>query len=185
MTAAEARTHIRYSGWASRKALDAALALPAEDQTKPMGVSHESILGTLGHIYLADRIWYKRTVEPELSMPSWNDKVPLEALTGEWQELQRRWEAWAEAQTDDDMDRVVVFRMLNGTHAEALASACRAASGEPRDAASRAGGGDAAAARREAAGDGFDFLPAGTGDSRRGLRTRVKLLRAAARRPQR
>lgn len=122
MTAAEARTHIRYSGWASRKALDAALALPAEDQTKPMGVSHESILGTLGHIYLADRIWYKRTVEPELSMPPWSDKVPLEALTGEWQELQRRWEAWAEAQTDDDMDRVIVFRMLNGTHAEALAT---------------------------------------------------------------
>jgi uncharacterized damage-inducible protein DinB len=122
MTAAEARTHIRYSGWASRKALDAALALPAEDQTKPMGVSHESILGTLGHIYMADRIWYKRTVEPELSMPPWNDKVPLEALTGEWQELQRRWEAWAEAQSDDDMDRIVAFRMLNGTHAEATAT---------------------------------------------------------------
>lgn len=121
MTAAEARTHIRYSGWASRKALDAALALPAEDQTKPMGVSHESILGTLGHIYMADRVWYKRAVEPDLSMPAWNEKVPLETLTGDWQELQKRWETWADSLTDADMERVVSFKMLNGTSAEAPA----------------------------------------------------------------
>ena len=43
MTAQEARMHIRYSGWASRKVLEAALALSAEDRVKPMSVSHESI----------------------------------------------------------------------------------------------------------------------------------------------
>jgi len=97
MTAAEARTHIRYSGWASRKALDAALALPPEDQSKPMGVSHESILGTLAHIYMADRIWYKRVIEPELQMPPMAEMATREALMGEWQELQERWEAWADS----------------------------------------------------------------------------------------
>ena len=32
MTAQEVRTHIGYSGWASRKVLEAALALPSEDR---------------------------------------------------------------------------------------------------------------------------------------------------------
>ena len=50
MTAAEARSHIRYSGWASRKLVDAVEALTAEERIKPMGVSHESIQETLGHI---------------------------------------------------------------------------------------------------------------------------------------
>jgi uncharacterized damage-inducible protein DinB len=42
MTAQEARMHIRYSGWASRKVLEAALALSPEDRVKPMSVSHEA-----------------------------------------------------------------------------------------------------------------------------------------------
>jgi uncharacterized damage-inducible protein DinB len=121
MTATEAQLHIRYSGWASRRALDAALALPPEEQNKPMGVSHESIAKTLFHIYMADRVWYKRTVEPDLSMPDWNLNWPLEKLAGEWQDLQGRWEAWAESLTDAAMDRIVSFKMLNGTPAEAPA----------------------------------------------------------------
>lgn len=47
MTAQEARTHIRYSGWASRKVMKTVLALSPEDRAKPMGVSHESIAKTL------------------------------------------------------------------------------------------------------------------------------------------
>jgi len=122
MTAAEARTHIRYSGWASRKALEAALALAPEDQTKPMGVSHESIAGTLTHTFMADRIWYKRTVEPDLEMPPWNVHFPLTKLAGDWQELQQRWEAWADSIADADLDRVVQFKSLNGTPSEAPAT---------------------------------------------------------------
>ena len=56
MTAQEARTHIRYSGWASRKVLEAALALSPEDRAKPMNVSHESVAKTLTHIYFGDAI---------------------------------------------------------------------------------------------------------------------------------
>jgi uncharacterized damage-inducible protein DinB len=122
MTAAEIRLHLRYSGWASRKTLDAALDLPPEQLSKPMGVSHESILGTLGHIYMADRIWYKRVVEPELPMPTIAEMSTREALTGEWQELQKRWEAWAESVTDADIDRMVVYTMRDGSPGETPAS---------------------------------------------------------------
>jgi uncharacterized damage-inducible protein DinB len=114
MTAEEARTHIRYSGWASRRLLDAAEALTEEQRTKSMGVSHGSIQETLGHIYFADRIWYKRTVEPELTMPPMTDMSSLEAITLDWPNLQMKWEAWAETLTDQDMERMVQYKMMSG-----------------------------------------------------------------------
>jgi|SRR5580658_7326860 uncharacterized damage-inducible protein DinB len=122
MTADEARTHIRYSGWASRLLLDAAEALTDEQRMKPMGVSHGSIQETLGHIYFADRIWYKRTVEPELTMPPMSDLCSLEAITLDWPNLQMKWEAWADSLTDPDMQRVVSYKLLNGTPMETPAS---------------------------------------------------------------
>ncbi len=122
MTAAEARTHIRYSGWASRKLLDAAEALTEEQRTKPMGVSHESIQGTLGHIHAADRIWYKRTVEPEMVMPPIAEMSSLEAITANWPDLQAKWETWADSLADADLERMVMYKLLNGTPGESLAS---------------------------------------------------------------
>jgi uncharacterized damage-inducible protein DinB len=76
MTAQEARTHIRYSGWASRKVLEAALALSPEDRAKPMSVSHESIAKTLTHIYFADAIWYSRIADPNYPVPSHDAPLP-------------------------------------------------------------------------------------------------------------
>lgn len=117
MTAGEVRTHIRYSGWASRRVLETAMALSVEDQSKPMGVSHESIGKTLTHIYLADRIWYKRTVRPDLDMPAWGEGIPLIQLEEQWANLQAQWEAWADSLNDEDLNQVVPYRMLNGTEA--------------------------------------------------------------------
>lgn len=119
MTAAEIRTHLHYTGWASRKVLDAAMALPPEQQAKPMGVSHESILGTLGHIHFADRIWYKRTVEPDLEMPPIAGLSSVEALNGDWPGLQARWESWAESLNDADTDRMVQFKSTSGVAGQA------------------------------------------------------------------
>jgi uncharacterized damage-inducible protein DinB len=119
MTAVEIRTHLHYTGWASRKVLDAALALSPDQQAKPMGVSHESILGTLGHIHFADRIWYKRTVEPDLDMPATAQLSSVEALRTDWPALQARWESWAESLNDADGGRVVQFKSTAGVAGEA------------------------------------------------------------------
>ena len=122
MTADEIRLHLRYTGWASRKALEAVQALPPEEQTKPRGVSHESIARTLLHIYMADRIWYKRVVEPELEMPDWNMNFPLAKLARDWSELQQRWEAWAESLQDSGADRIVTYTMRDGSPGRTPAS---------------------------------------------------------------
>ncbi|MGA3186417.1 MAG: DinB family protein [Bryobacteraceae bacterium] len=107
MTADEARLHISYSGWASRRLFDAALALPEEEQHREVGVSHKSLLGTLEHIFWGDRVWFVRTVALGV-------KPPDEPLTVAWPKLQKGWEDWAAALTDQDLLRVIDYKSLNG-----------------------------------------------------------------------
>jgi len=115
MTAQEARLHLRYSGWASRKLVEAATQLTPEQRTRAMGVSHESLQRTLGHIYFADSIWYTRTVDPSLPVPNPKDLPSMETLSSEWPKLQQNWEAWADSRGDGDLDRNAQYKLLDGT----------------------------------------------------------------------
>ena len=110
MTGQEARTHIRYSGWASRKVLEAALALSPEDRAKPMNVSHESVAKTLTHIYFGDAIWYSRIADRNYPVPPHDALPSLDFVVEEWPRLQSKWEDWADAATDSDIARQVPFK---------------------------------------------------------------------------
>src|SRR6266700_2311406 len=107
MTAKEARTHLRYSTWASRKVMDAARNLKPEDLAHANGVSHGSILGTLVHTHFADRIWYSRVVDPAEEVIRECDWATLEQR---WPEIQRKWETWADSLGDQDLDRAVEYK---------------------------------------------------------------------------
>ena len=115
MTSEEVVVHIRYTGWASRKLLDAARQLPAEVLSKDLAVSHSSILGTLAHTFFADAIWYMRAVDPAMPYPNPKEVPPLETLDTRWRELLQKWEAWAQALTDPDLDKNITYRLLDGT----------------------------------------------------------------------
>jgi uncharacterized damage-inducible protein DinB len=107
MTAEELRIHISYSGWASRKVLDAALALPEEQQHRDVGVSYKSLIGTLEHIFFGDRIWFSRTVDPSIMQSD-------QAISIGWPNLQKRWEKWAAQLSDQDLVRVVDYQDMKG-----------------------------------------------------------------------
>jgi uncharacterized damage-inducible protein DinB len=111
MTTAEVRTHLRYSGWASQRLLDAARKLSPEDLTRNVGVSHSSILGTLSHIHFADRIWYSRVVDPDEPVIRESDWATLEK---EWPAIQQKWEIWAEGLQDADLGRLVPCKSPDG-----------------------------------------------------------------------
>ena len=107
MTSAEARLHLRYSAWASRKLVEAARAVPDAEFEKPVGISHNSLLGTLAHILWADWLWFTRVVEP-MEKPGQTRGV----LETGWPELQDKWIDWADRANDDDINRAVEYKSL-------------------------------------------------------------------------
>lgn len=114
MTTEDARTHLRYSSWASRRLLDAALQLPPEQLQRDMSVSHKGVLETLNHIHMADRAWLYRVLE----QPPATGQGPLEV---EWPEIHRRWEQWADSPGAADLDRIIAYKDLKGNpHQSAL-----------------------------------------------------------------
>jgi uncharacterized damage-inducible protein DinB len=113
MTAAEALKHLQYSSWASRKVLDAARSLNPDDLARNVGNSHQSILGTLSHIHLADRIWYARVVDPNEPLIKQSD---LTVLDRDWLGILKKWETWAEGLSDDGLERVLAYNSLDGKH---------------------------------------------------------------------
>ena len=106
MTAAEARTYLRYSTWASRRLLDAAFALDPEQLHRDLKVSHKSMHGTLEHILFADRIWLSRVLGEPVETPG-----PLDI---ELPRIRERWEALANGWTDADIECVVTFQRPDG-----------------------------------------------------------------------
>lgn len=107
MTAEQARAHIQYSVWASRRLLEAALQLDPEQLHRDVGVANKSIYGTLAHILMADRAWIARVLSVTLE--------PQDKMETEWPQIQERWLAFAAALSDADVDRVITYVHPNGT----------------------------------------------------------------------
>lgn len=87
------RSHLDYSAWASRELVQAASALPADELTRDFGTAGKSVLGTLVHIFGADRIWLAR-MQGEPANPSLR---PPKRLARSHQ----RWKDWAAGLTDE------------------------------------------------------------------------------------
>jgi uncharacterized damage-inducible protein DinB len=113
MTSEEASLHLRYSAWASRKLVEAIHVVSDSDLEKSVGISHNSLLGTLSHILWADWLWFTRVVEP-IDKPA----QTREALETTWPELQEKWIVWAERASDAEINRVVEYvSILDGQKA--------------------------------------------------------------------
>jgi uncharacterized damage-inducible protein DinB len=90
--------HLRYHRWATLRMLDAAKQLAEEEVQRDRAVSHGSVLGTLLHVYQADRVWLARVRgEPPVGLePDANTPATVDVLRNEWAKLCERWLAWAE-----------------------------------------------------------------------------------------
>jgi uncharacterized damage-inducible protein DinB len=111
MTAEEARQHLRYSTWASRRLLDAAQKLDSEQLHRDLGVPNKSVHGTLAHILMADRVWLARVSGRVLANPM----EQTEAIEAEWPRVLEQWETRANTLTDNDLTQVIAYKNLKGS----------------------------------------------------------------------
>jgi uncharacterized damage-inducible protein DinB len=109
------RTQLDFTAWASRRLVEAASQLNPEELNRDFGTSDRSVLGTLVHVFAADRIWLCRvqaTPLPERFLDPEKD-MRLEVLQTEWPALLDRWKQWLASLTDPAT--VISYRDMQGT----------------------------------------------------------------------
>ena len=108
------RSHIDYSSWASTLLLDAAAQLSPEELTRDFETADRSVLGTLAHVYAADRLWLARlTGSPHPGFVTEQDRS-LAALQAGWPALIGRWKEWADGLTDESVLADLSYSDLKG-----------------------------------------------------------------------
>jgi len=112
------RMHLAYTAWASRRLVDAVARLSPEELKRDFQTADHSVLGTLVHVFAADRIWLGRvTGSPSGPFVSDADHS-LTVLQNDWPALMRRWGQFASELTDHSAKDMVAYRDTQGNSFE-------------------------------------------------------------------
>ena len=107
--------HVRYHAWASRRMLDTARQLTPEEAGRDLRSSHGSVIGTLAHIYLADRMWWSRIHgRGRKTMTDPGEVFTIDSLDRDWPPLHTQYEEWAAQVRDEGWDRAVAYVTTTG-----------------------------------------------------------------------
>jgi uncharacterized damage-inducible protein DinB len=109
-----------YTEWANDLAMDAADQLREEDLRRDVGVSHQSIFGTLVHMAGAEWIWLERwngrSPAKAEAWPMWTPEVcaDLAGLNDRWSELVDRRAQFMANLDEDRLAAELPFKLLSG-----------------------------------------------------------------------
>jgi uncharacterized damage-inducible protein DinB len=116
---ADARTIrrlIHYRAWADAQTFAAVAALPPGEATKERPTLFKTILGTLNHNYLIDRVWQAHLEGRDHGFKARNLLLhaDLAALWAAQQDIHGWYRDYAAAQSDAALDEIVNFRFISG-----------------------------------------------------------------------
>lgn len=122
-TVEHARTMARYNVWANARLYDACAALPAGELARDRRAFFGSILGTLNHMLVADRIWRGRIEGFDPAIPSLDTVLheDFAELRAAREDEDDRWVALVDAQDAAALAAPVHYRTMAGSeHATRL-----------------------------------------------------------------
>ena len=108
------RTHLDYTGWASQRLVSAAAKLSQDDLTYDFKTADRSVLGTLVHVYAADRIWLARLSDLPTAAFTTDADYHLTVLENDWPALHERWRQWALPLTDEAARGEIAYKDTKG-----------------------------------------------------------------------
>jgi uncharacterized damage-inducible protein DinB len=107
--------HFEYSLWASQQVIEVVQKLPQELIEKDRGNSFGGILGTLTHVFQADRIWWKRfTGQPYRGLAEEGESLDVASLQAQWPVILGSFAAWIRAQQPEALEQRLEWRNLKG-----------------------------------------------------------------------
>jgi uncharacterized damage-inducible protein DinB len=114
LSAEALRSHIGYTAWASGRLVEAAGRLAEEELTRDFGTADKSVLGTLVHVFGADRLWLARLRGEPATTYLTDADYRLTVLQNDWPSLYQRWSEWAAGLTDEAAQTEVSYADMRG-----------------------------------------------------------------------
>jgi uncharacterized damage-inducible protein DinB len=109
------RNNLNYTAWASGKLLDAAGGLSPQELVRDFATADHNVLGTLVHVYAADRLWLNRVEgnPPARFMVPERD-MHLAVLKSDWPALLERWKQWGARLTEESIQSDISYKSIKG-----------------------------------------------------------------------
>jgi len=116
MTLKDLKTLIDFHYWALYRSLDAAAQLTPEQFVRDLGSSFKSVRDTLAHLYSAEWAWHQRwNGESPTSHLSFDQFPDEPSLRRAWTTHEAQMRAFLESLSEEDVNRIIEYRTLNGT----------------------------------------------------------------------
>ena len=107
--------HIDYNVWASRRLIDAISGMSPEELAHDFKSADKSILGTLAHLYAAEKNWLARMKEGRAAVQNrTTEDSQLEPLLEKWTETQSEWKAWIRQLPPEAPNQIMEYHDLQG-----------------------------------------------------------------------
>lgn len=104
-----------YTAWASQRLVDVAATLTQEELTRDFKTADKTVLGTLVHIYSAERVWLSLAKAEPGAMFGTREDRDLASLQTEWPALHQRWKQWLRDSCGEDVARPISFQVQGRT----------------------------------------------------------------------
>lgn len=106
---------VEFNDWAARLFHKAVGQLSPDEWTMEVGGSFGSIQGTMAHMVGAEWIWLERWKGASPShAPDWVKDPDAPTLTDHWEAVATDRKAWMEAQSDEELQRLLSYNRLDG-----------------------------------------------------------------------
>lgn len=114
--------HLAYTVWATNHLLKAVAAIPGEQLVHDFKTADRSIIGTLAHIFAADRLWLDRVHGRRRKSFIEECDRDLTLLRGEWPALFAEWRRWVSACPNDRLGDPIAYADMAGNPYQCPAS---------------------------------------------------------------
>jgi uncharacterized damage-inducible protein DinB len=110
-----------YNAWANARVLEVVSALSEEQFSRVIPSSFPSVRDTLAHVVAGEWIWLRRwRGENPSVLPAWLERPTLAVLREQLAQVELERDEFLATLDEDATRRVLAFRFLSGTPAEAV-----------------------------------------------------------------